>query len=235
MNKILRLIIVSDTHNREFQDSGGDILIHGGDMTNWGKPKEINRFLAFFSEMAPRHKLFIAGNHDFGFQDAPPRIPTGLTYLLDRSVQIEGLKFYGSPWTPEFFNWAFMLPRRSESLARKWACIPGDTDILITHGPPHGTADLVGDHHAGCELLAQRLKELRPPIHIFGHIHEGRGLQFDGQTLSINASMAGHRKALPIQLELGLSDQNKIREVRSNLPISIQGGSTHRLLLEATD
>jgi Icc-related predicted phosphoesterase len=105
------------------------------------------------------------------------------------------VKIYGSPWQPEFFNWAFNLPRKGEELKRRWNNIPTDTDILITHGPAYGYVDQVigRTEHLGCELLADRIKEIKPKIHVCGHIHSGRNVVFDDGTLYINASVLNER------------------------------------------
>jgi hypothetical protein len=104
------------------------------------------------------------------------------------------LVIYGTPWQPEFFNWAFNLPR-GEKLKEKWDMIPVDTDILITHGPPFGKLDYVryGNENVGCEELMKRVEEIKPKIHVFGHIHEGYGYVFDGNTHYINASVLNDR------------------------------------------
>jgi Icc-related predicted phosphoesterase len=109
-------------------------------------------------------------------------------YLQDEPVEIEGLKFYGSPWQPWFLDWAFNL-ERGESLRKVWARIPEDTDVLVTHGPPHGILDrTTRGEPVGCEDLRARVEELRTPLHLFGHIHEGYGTERRGQTLFVNAS-----------------------------------------------
>ena len=61
-------------------------------------------------------------------------------YLQDSGVEIEGFKLWGIPWTPKFYNWAFMKNKGGEIgvVVNK---IPNDTDILITHGPPFGRLD----------------------------------------------------------------------------------------------
>lgn len=116
--------------------------------------------------------------------------------LEDAACVIRGdLTVYGSPWTPFYRNWAFNLPR-GPAILQKWKQIPDDTDILITHGPPLGRGDLAVDsdwfdryRHAGClDLLHEVQRRVQPRVHIFGHIHEGRGATYDGQTLFVNAS-----------------------------------------------
>jgi Icc-related predicted phosphoesterase len=118
----------------------------------------------------------IAGNHDFLAEsepDAMRRLPW--TYLADETVVVDGLTIHGSPWVPTFRDWAFM--RDDAELASVWERVPGDADVLMTHGPPYGHGDLVVDgRHAGSETLLRRLGELdRLRLHVFGHIHEAGG------------------------------------------------------------
>ena len=65
-------------------------------------------------------------------------------YLEDELCAAEpfGLRIYGSPWQPEFCDWAFN-ESRGEPLRRRWAQIPSDIDILMTHGPPAGVRSYV--------------------------------------------------------------------------------------------
>jgi Icc-related predicted phosphoesterase len=107
------------------------------------------------------------------------------------------VNIYGSPWQPEFYNWAFNLPRKGNQLKEKWDNIPTDTDILITHGPAYEYVDkVVGQYeNLGCELLTERIKEIKPKIHVCGHIHTGYGYTFDGDTHYINASVLNEQYA----------------------------------------
>ena len=82
---------------------------------------------------------------------------------------------------------------RGDEIRRKWDLIPEDTDVLITHGPPHGILDLVpsdmsGNYeHAGCEELLLAVKRVKPKLHVFGHIHEGYGVARRARTTFVNA------------------------------------------------
>ena len=207
--------IISDTHGRHYKLDlpGGDILIHCGDFMNSGlKINEATSFLKWFSKQDYKHKVFIAGNHDILFEDHPYVRDSLLleypdvTYLQDSSVTIEGLKIYGSPWQPEFYNWAFNLPR-GEELKKKWDLIPDDIDILITHGPPMDFLDtVVGQYEPlGCYDLKQRVLNIQPKIHCFGHIHSGYGeTDFNG-TKFINAAVLDedyNHTQKPINIEL---------------------------------
>jgi Icc-related predicted phosphoesterase len=175
---------------------GGPMIIHSGDVSSRGRFQETQDFIDWFASLPYAHKVFISGNHDFIFEkENNLTIPDSIHYLQDSAVSIEGIKIYGSPWQPWFYNWAFNLPRNGKELKAKWDAIPEDTDILVTHGPPFGILDKVarGGDHVGCELLIERIREIKPKISVFGHIHEGHGtLELEGTTF-INASMLDHR------------------------------------------
>jgi predicted phosphodiesterase len=183
------------------------MLICAGDITSRGYKTEIENFLKWFDKIDNYdHKIFIAGNHDFGFQDQPNETKGLLTgyktveYLQDELLLVgdedydDMVKVWGTPWQPEFHNWAFNLPR-GQALKEKWDMITVGTDILITHGPPFGKLDYVKypNQNVGCEELMKRVEVIKPKIHVFGHIHEGYGYVFDGNTHFINAAVLNGR------------------------------------------
>jgi Icc-related predicted phosphoesterase len=203
----MKITFISDSHNKHKQITedlpGGDLLIHAGDISSMGYKHEIQQFCKWFNSIENYTvKTFIAGNHDFGFQREPKMAKEvvnsykEIVYLQDSflgyGVDLENyVKIYGSPWQPEFHNWAFNLPKNGLELAQKWNDIPDDTDILVTHGPAFGYLDkIMGQYdNLGCELLTKRIKTIKPKIHVCGHIHSGRNIVFDDGTLYINASV----------------------------------------------
>src|SRR6266545_2807137 len=187
------IVCVSDTHGRHADTvvPAGDVFVHAGDLTRHGLLEEVAEFDAWLASLPHRHKVVVCGNHDWCFQRAPDEARRRLrhaVYLQDEAVAIEGLRFYGSPWQPWFLDWAFNLARGPD-LAAKWALIPDDTDVLVTHGPPVGILDLTkrGDR-TGCVDLLERVRIVRPKLHVFGHIHEAAGVARFGATLFVNAS-----------------------------------------------
>ena len=197
-----KITFISDTHNKHnYLTSNaynnilgsGDVLVHAGDISSMGKSHEITNFLNWFGMTDFKHKIFIAGNHDFGFEFhtdiAEEFKEKGIIYLFDSEVVIDGVKFYGSPWQPEFHNWAFNLPR-GKKLAEKWSKIPTNTDILITHGPVYGILDYapIGGH-VGCEELYKKVFEVKPKIHVCGHIHDSYGQKSIDGVEFLNASV----------------------------------------------
>jgi predicted phosphohydrolase len=118
----LMIVAIADSHglHRKLRIPDGDILIHAGDLTRSGNIGELDEFNEFLGGLPHRHKIVIAGNHDFCFEnnmEESARRLTNAVYLQDAETVIKGIKFYGSPWQPWFYDWAFNLPR-GEALRR---------------------------------------------------------------------------------------------------------------------
>jgi len=206
----MRIVALSDTHGRhgEMEVPDGDLLLHAGDFTKRGGRGEVEAFDRFLALLPHPHKVVIAGNHDFLFQDEPEAARSILrhaTYLEDTEAEVLGLRIWGSPWQPWFFDWAFNLQRGPEIRA-KWDLIPSGIDILLTHGPPLGHGDVtVRGEAVGCADLLDAVARVRPRLHVFGHIHEGYGTTREGGTTLVNASTCDVRyRAVnpPIVLDL---------------------------------
>ena len=203
----MKITFISDTHTMHNelngQLPGGDLLIHSGDIMNSGyKKQEIHDFCKWFEAQDYTHKIFIAGNHDRMFEDHPLESNTivnnyDVTYLQDDEDIIDGVKIYGSPWQPWFYDWAFNLPKGGPGLYSKWEAIPKDTGILVTHGPPQDHLDVSGpphnEPHLGCAMLRVKVDAQPPKIHVFGHIHGGYGYKFHNGTHFFNASVLNER------------------------------------------
>lgn len=196
----MRLVCISDTHNRHHDIflPKGDILIHAGDFTGRGSINESIDFLNWFNIQDFEHKILIAGNHDFFFEtndeNVLKEIPLENThYLNDSAIIINGIKFYGSPITPFFNDWAFNR-QRGDEIRKHWDLIPKDTDVLITHGPPAGILDkTIRGKNVGCEELLLAVNRIKPKVHIFGHIHESFGLKHKNEITFLNASQLNER------------------------------------------
>lgn len=198
----LKIIAVSDTHNYHKPEMlpSGDVLIHAGDFSGSGNTKELRVFIEWCKFQSPFFKkiLLVPGNHDFTMLMKEKRdellanVPN-LLIMDDTSIEIDGIKFHGSPYVPTFGRWAFM--KDDSRLKMHWDAIPLDTQILITHTPPHNILDQVdypdlsGEDHAGSKTLAQRLPALtKLRLHVFGHIHESAGVAKIGEVTYINAA-----------------------------------------------
>ncbi|MEO1655000.1 MAG: metallophosphatase domain-containing protein, partial [Bacteroidota bacterium] len=190
----MRIVCLSDTHgaHRNVAVPAGDLLIHAGDFCAYGSLGELEDFNNWLGELPHPQKVIIAGNHDICFGSSPlaaENLIKNAVYLNDSAYEWRGLKIWGSPVTPRFFDFAFNRDRGVD-IQKHWDLIPKDTDILVTHGPPWGILDKTfkGDS-AGCEALKETLDRLNPQLHLFGHIHEAYGQLESGKTTFINASI----------------------------------------------
>ena len=192
---IMKLICISDTHNKHHQIPipDGDVLIHAGDITEGGTKREVLDFLEWFSSQPHQHKIFIAGNHDFYFEKNEDKniqeiIPQNVCYLKNDGITINNIKFWGSPITPGNGTWAFS-EIQSQEISKHWEQIPEDTQVLITHTPPYKIKDVLNNgRHAGCASLLKTLKNRQIEFHIFGHVHDSYGITSISGTKFINAS-----------------------------------------------
>lgn len=193
----MKICIISDTHNKHKRLPvlpEADVIIHCGDFTSVGKEHEIRDFMKWYSGLEQfKHKLLIAGNHDLMFDRsrlfARSFVPGNVKYLEDSGVEIDGIKFYGTPVQPMFMNWAFN--REEYKLAEHWKAVPDGTDVLITHAPPHTIMDygIYNMQHTGSpSLYFEVLQRIKPKLHCFGHIHGEYGIKVIENTTFINAS-----------------------------------------------
>lgn len=187
----MKLVLISDTHTCHPDGlPAGDVLVHAGDLCAKGTLQELSFALAWLRRQRQyRHVVFTGGNHDYPLEafmkeDAEDKFRHGfctrrerpwLHYLRDTEVVIDDKRFYGAPWTPRYEDMAFNVSR-GPAMAAKWAKIPSDTDVLVTHTPPYGILDYYFDKRLGCHDLGARLQQLHAlKVHVFGHIHSGYG------------------------------------------------------------
>jgi len=188
------IAFISDTHghHRDVNIPPVDLLIHCGDWSRSTDPSEWTEFLDWMVAQPAKSRVLVAGNHDFlcTHLSEPARMCAdyGVVYLRDEESTVEGLRIYGSPWTPQFGRWAFM--GTPKEMSRHWSRIPSGLDILVTHGPPEGVLDMTARGvHAGCPRLMRKIREVKPKVHAFGHIHEAAGALNLGDTHFINAAV----------------------------------------------
>lgn len=210
----IKIVCISDTHTLKPSLPRGDILIHSGDLTNWGSFDELQNQLDWLNEQPHNYKIVIAGNHDLlldknvhdhsrlkiepkkGLED----LRWGsIIYLNDETVNLEvgnrNLKILGSPWTMQSGGkWAFQHPQDQDVWKDK---IPNDTDIVVCHSPPFSHLDA----ERGDKFLNKELARVQPRLVIFGHIHEGYGEEliiFDDMQKQFDSIKSGNRGFLGV-------------------------------------
>ena len=206
-----KIVIIADTHtfHNKVILPKGDILIHAGDL-EIRSALELQIIIEWFESLDFKHIIWIGGNHDFYLEQLynsniiPANIPENIHYLINTGITIEGIKFWGSPFSSQFGNWAFM--EHYNELKEIWDTIPSDTDIVITHCPAFGILDQLQQSFisVGCPALRDKLKEIKPKYHICGHIHEAYGVYQDEHTTYINASLLDEYYAMvnePVEID----------------------------------
>jgi Icc-related predicted phosphoesterase len=196
----MKIIGFSDTHRsyKEVILPEGDVGCFSGD-NDFRHETDVIDFCDWYVSQPLKKRIVVAGNHDFFpyhkkllFENILKN--KGIIYLQDEGIEIDGVKFWGSPWTSPFFNWAFM--REEEKLKQHWQAIPTDTDVLITHSPPYGYGDLstYKFEHIGSKSLLSEIKDrIKPKAHFFGHNHSGYG-QYDIEGIkSYNVSLLNEK------------------------------------------
>ena len=192
----MHILHISDTHNlhRALTDlPPADLIIHSGDVSMAGTGKEVMDFINWFTALNYPYKIFIAGNHDDCLDGKQQNViqrflPKNCHYLHDSGVTIEGVNFWGVP----FFFSDDVSGRYKQSIEQ----IPENTDVLITHRPPHHILDQAGNINYGCPDLLQRVLEITPRYHLFGHIHDAYGMQETENTMFVNAALVDEKYQL---------------------------------------
>jgi Icc-related predicted phosphoesterase len=200
----VRIATTADLHGHLPTVPACDVLVIAGDITPATNHDEDfqakwldTTFRAWLEAAPAAHIIGIAGNHDFVFERAPETIPTDLpwTYLQDGAASVDGVNFWGSPWTPWFHDWAFNAPKGDAAetfLETKYAPVPDATDVLLIHGPPSGFGDRTTTGHlAGSSAFLRLIDRTQAQLAVYGHIHEGRGAWTRGTTQLVNASAVG--------------------------------------------
>lgn len=214
----LRFVAISDTHSTHRgipHIPDGDVLIHAGDFAIYADDAEICDFNDWLGSLPHKHKVVIAGNHDFTFDrkwgddvpgnrqfwewgvgkswkeqcDRAEKLLTNCTYLCHELLDIEGCRIYATPAQPPLAGvwWAFT--EDDAGLINRFSKIPEGIDVLLTHTPPYGQGDrTLNGVNYGCQHLMAAVRRVKPKFHVFGHIHDGYGVTQEDGTTFINAS-----------------------------------------------
>ena len=197
----MRIIHLSDTHGQHglIKDlPKANIIIHSGDITFSGRDNEVIYFLEWFIELPYKYKIFIAGNHDACLYQANiDGLPENCHYLCNSGISIENIFFYGIPMFMQD-----IVDSTSDNFFNK---IPSNTNVLISHQPPYNILDFADKTHYGDLTLLQKVLQIQPRYHLFGHIHGAYGTKRIDNTAYVNASILNEQYLLsnkPIILEL---------------------------------
>ena len=197
----MKLVCFSDIHaDYNFKLPKGDVLVYCGDFSGMGTLQDIAVFNTFLLDHKDDYQeiLVVYGNHETASEcnlAVSQALFTGCHVLTDEGITIDGVKFYGTPFTKTFYNWAFM--KSEKDLVAVYDQIPKDTDVVIAHGPPYGILDQNSwGEHCGSTAFLERMKVVKPKACIFGHIHASSGVIRLNETTYINASLLDDNYAM---------------------------------------
>ncbi len=204
---MVRIVATSDFHGQLPEIPECDLLLICGDIC----PNQHLGYQALWLDVPFRNWLKqvpakeivgIAGNHDFIFAKEDHLVPPGLRwhYLKDSSIELFGLKIFGTPWQLPFYG-IFNLDE--EKLEKQYSTVPKDIDIFISHAPPFGIFDEVPRkgpadfmEHTGSVSLRNKVLEIQPKLFVCGHIHCSPGICKIDKTTFANVSLLDdHMKA----------------------------------------
>lgn len=200
----MKIVAISDVHGKwnKIKIPECDILISAGDYSFRGERHMVEDFHKWLNKQEAGYIISVQGNHELwvekNFQEAKEiaeKVCPAVHFIDEGLIEIEGVKIWCSAIQPFFHNWAWNRQRGAE-IKKHWDLIPSDTDVLVTHGPPYGILDEVlridgssSGRFVGCEELLKKVQEVKPDIHIFGHIHSGYGQKHVDGTSFYNASI----------------------------------------------
>ncbi len=225
----MRIWHISDSHGFHEQykiPDNIDLVIHTGDISNTKSKahnaNECTLFLSWYATLPIKHRILIAGNHDTSIESGLTDMDTwssAITYLEHKSIEIEGIKIFGSPYTPTYGDgWAFNVKRHK--LSDYWAEIPQDTDIIAIHGPCKGILDLSFDkegnlEYCGCKSLTNKVHEINPKLFLSGHIHNMPGVANAGtrKLHNLNTTFSNASGVLDGKFDYGLINNGSILEI----------------------
>jgi len=169
-----------------------DLILVAGDICRDASPEvQLNYLTGDFNKWCKDQSgpvMCIAGNHDHACELYPDDLfkEYDYYYMRDDSYHLningESVNVYGSPWSLKFGDYSFQCGEKRMQMVCEM--IPDNVDILLTHGPCYGIMDGAprankkgGFEHTGSHTLLNRVLEVYPKLHVFGHIHEGYGVR----------------------------------------------------------
>lgn len=211
----MKIGFASDLHGFQPIFEECDIIALAGDLTHKGdywKTREFNNYVEEYLIYRAKDVVYIAGNHDFWYEkqkvvpfkkESSDYLGT-IHYLCNSSREIQGIKFWGTPNTVRFHDWAFNSSE--EELYDIFSRCPEDTDIILSHGPCRGILDSSArDDRLGSISAKLIVEAIKPKIFVSGHIHQSAGQIRINDTLFINASYVDDKykptRLMPVYLE----------------------------------
>lgn len=185
----MNILAFSDLHRdkkatRAIVDASAqaDILIGAGDFANCGVGLA-DCIEILKTSAAP--VILVPGNHESHDElVASCAGAPDITVLHGTAISVRGVRFFGLGYEIPSRNEADWNQTLTEQAAGKLFGVAAPFDILVTHTPPYGCADLQRNgEREGSEAIADALHAHNPKLHLCGHIHYSWGAEgYVGET-----------------------------------------------------
>ena len=188
----MRILAVADTEAKYYYDfytpgklKEFDLILACGDLRR--------EYLEFLATLASCPLVYVRGNHDDRFSQAPPE---GCICAEDRIVVVNGVRILGLGGSYRYRDGHNMyterqMCRRIQKLQLQLWRNKG-FDILLTHAPARNMGDLESIPHRGFSCFSELLERYEPKYFVHGHVHRDYGAAIaqrteHGVTTIINA------------------------------------------------
>ena len=187
----MRILAFSDLHNARGRaellvEAAGaaDLVIGAGDFCNMrqGLPEAMALLQGVSAPF-----VIVPGNAE-SFAELEEAALPGMQVLHGTSLTLDGITIfglgYGVPETP-FGGWSCDL---NEAQAAAMLATCTQADILVTHSPPRGVADVTSrGQSVGSTAIRDAIVRIQPRLAICGHIHDSWGAEGQiGRTRVVN-------------------------------------------------
>ncbi len=176
----MRILAFSDLHHSRPRAemiaeaaADADLVIGAGDFCNHREalPEAMNLLAGIAAPM-----VVVPGNAESA-EELRDAAHAGTTVLHGDAMEIDGIRLfglgYGVPVTP-FGSWSCDL---TETAAEAMLATCEAADILITHSPPKGVADVTSAGHSiGSTAIHAAIRRLEPKVALCGHVHDSWGI-----------------------------------------------------------
>lgn len=172
----MRILAVADEESEYYYDfytpgklDEFDLILSCGDL-----PKG---YLEFLVTLARCPLLYVRGNHDDTFGDAPPE---GCECVEDRIYVHNGVRILGLGGSFRYRDGDNMYTEKQmeRRIRRLWFQLwkYRGFDILLTHAPARHLNDMDNLSHRGFHCFRQLIRRYKPKYFLHGHIHRNYGV-----------------------------------------------------------
>lgn len=219
----MQILAITDLHGNEpmletilGRAGKWDLLLFGGDLTNFGTVEQAERIIARCREAGPP-VFAVAGNCDS--PEIDDRLRELGVSLFGRGVVHAGIGLAGVSAMPPWRGTMYELTEQeiADALSTGHEQLRGaERVVLLCHPPPYDTTvdQTAAGIHVGSTAVREHVAAHQPAAVVCGHIHEARGIDQIGASAIVNCGEA--RRGYYAELVLGEAVEARLRSISEN-------------------